>query len=168
MPHHATGGREWNERDLLTSLREAEHNYKAAAAEYKRLLDQAKDSGLLHPDMARLARHLLNAIGHVLAGGGFHIRPPRRTQSPMSISGREEFIHFASLSPRENQILCLLAQGIRPKEIARVLNLSPKTVDAHKTNAMRKLSVHSFADLLRLVISRESPESTDTSSAATG
>lgn len=168
MRHHAVRGRESNEPELLTSLREAEQNYKIAAAEYKRLLDQSKDSGLLNPDLARLARHLLNAVNHVLAGRGFHILPTRAAQSTPPISGREKLVHFACLSRRENQILCSLAQGLRPKEIARALNLSPKTVDAHKTNAMRKLNVHSFADLLRLVISRESPEGTNRSNGTTG
>jgi DNA-binding CsgD family transcriptional regulator len=154
------------ERELLTALRETEQKYKTAATEYKILLARAKDLGLLNPDLARLARQLLNVAGHVLGGRSFHISPLRHRDRKAPVSNREIGIHFDSLSPRENQTLCLLAQGMRPKEIARVLNLSPKTVDAHKTNAMRKLDVHSFADLLRLVISRESPERADKSKAA--
>lgn len=146
------------ERELLTALREAEQKYKTAATDYKKLLDRVKDVGVLNPDIARLARHLLNAVGHILSSRA--LRPsslrPKERRGP--VADREIAPLFDSLSPRENQILCLLAQGLRPKEIARVLNLSPKTVDAHKTNAMRKLEVKSFADLLRLVISRESRE----------
>lgn len=54
----------------------------------------------------------------------------------------------ASLTAREWQVLALLAMGFQGKDIARVLELSPKTVDAHKGNLMRKLDVHSLTGLV--------------------
>lgn len=53
----------------------------------------------------------------------------------------------AALTMRERQILNLAAQGRTNAEIARMLNISPKTVDNHRTNLMRKLDVHSAAEL---------------------
>lgn len=56
------------------------------------------------------------------------------------------------LSDREREILVLLAQGVSLKEIAGQLNLSVKTVDAHKYNLMRKLDLHDRAGLIRYAI----------------
>ena len=52
------------------------------------------------------------------------------------------------LTTRERQILSLVATGSSNKEIADRLGVSFKTVDNHRTNLMRKLDVHSVAELL--------------------
>jgi len=56
------------------------------------------------------------------------------------------------LSDREREILVLLAEGVALKEIAGQLNLSVKTVDAHKYNLMRKLDLHDRTGLVRYAI----------------
>jgi two-component system response regulator NreC len=56
------------------------------------------------------------------------------------------------LSDREREILVLLAGGDALKEIAQRLNLSVKTVDAHKANLMRKLELHDRSELIRYAI----------------
>jgi len=56
------------------------------------------------------------------------------------------------LSDREREILVLLAEGASMKEIAGKLNLSVKTVDAHKYNVMRKLEIHDRTGLIRYAI----------------
>lgn len=56
------------------------------------------------------------------------------------------------LSDREREILVLLAEGDSLKEVASLLNLSVKTVDAHKYNIMRKLDVHDRTELIRFAI----------------
>ncbi|HTS75797.1 MAG TPA: response regulator transcription factor [Bryobacteraceae bacterium] len=56
------------------------------------------------------------------------------------------------LSDREREILVLLAEGIALKDIARRLNLSVKTVEAHKYNLMRKLDLHDRSELIRYAI----------------
>jgi DNA-binding NarL/FixJ family response regulator len=53
------------------------------------------------------------------------------------------------LSDRESEVLRLIALGYSNKEIAAHLNLSVKTVEAHKANAMRKLDMHSRIDIVR-------------------
>jgi two-component system response regulator NreC len=58
------------------------------------------------------------------------------------------------LSDREREILVLLAEGIALKEIAKRLNLSVKTVEAHKYNLMRKLDLHDRSELIRYAIRR--------------
>ena len=59
------------------------------------------------------------------------------------------------LSDREREILVLLAEGLSLKEIATRLDLSVKTVDAHKYNLMRKLDLHDRSELIRYVIRKK-------------
>jgi DNA-binding NarL/FixJ family response regulator len=51
------------------------------------------------------------------------------------------------LTPREREVVQLLAEGKTSKEVAVTLNLSVKTAETHRTNIMRKLDLHSVADL---------------------
>jgi DNA-binding NarL/FixJ family response regulator len=57
-----------------------------------------------------------------------------------------------SLTCREQQILRLVAQGHRGKHIALILGISPKTVDTHRTAAMRKLQLQSVAEVVRYAV----------------
>ncbi len=52
------------------------------------------------------------------------------------------------VSTREREVLQLLAEGYSNKEIADKLNLSLKTVETHRFNIMRKLGLHSIADIV--------------------
>ncbi|HXM22130.1 MAG TPA: response regulator transcription factor [Terriglobales bacterium] len=51
------------------------------------------------------------------------------------------------LTPREREVVQLLAEGKTSKEVAVALNLSVKTAETHRTNIMRKLDLHSVADV---------------------
>jgi DNA-binding NarL/FixJ family response regulator len=55
---------------------------------------------------------------------------------------------FPSLTPREKEVIQLLAEGKSSKEVAAVLNLSTKTAETHRSNIMRKLGFHSIRDLV--------------------
>lgn len=56
------------------------------------------------------------------------------------------------LSPRERQVVQLLAEGNNNKEVARTLQLSVKTVETHRSNIMRKMEFGSLPDLVRYAI----------------
>jgi DNA-binding NarL/FixJ family response regulator len=56
------------------------------------------------------------------------------------------------LTGREREVVQLLAEGQSNKEIAASLNISVKTVEAHRTNVMRKLQLDSLADLVRYAV----------------
>ena len=58
----------------------------------------------------------------------------------------------AQLSERESEVLRLIAWGHSNKEIAARLDLSVKTVEAHKANAMRKLDMRSRIDIVRFAV----------------
>lgn len=98
---------------------------------------------------------LINAIRTVSSGrsyvdselthkvlGGF----AGRSSAPMRGEGTKE------VSERESEVLRFIAWGYSNKEIAGRLELSVKTVEAHKSNAMRKLNMRSRIDIVRYAI----------------
>jgi DNA-binding NarL/FixJ family response regulator len=56
---------------------------------------------------------------------------------------------YDTLTSREQEIMVFLAEGLSSKEIAEKLFISPKTVDNHRTNILRKLNLHSTIELIR-------------------
>lgn len=58
----------------------------------------------------------------------------------------------APLSPREHEVLRLLAQGKRAREVAELLHVSVKTVETHRQNLMKKLGVASQYELMKYAI----------------
>lgn len=56
------------------------------------------------------------------------------------------------LTPRQIEVLRLVAQGFSTKEIARTLDLSVKTVDTHRTSLMKQLDIHEVTGLVRYAI----------------
>jgi DNA-binding NarL/FixJ family response regulator len=57
-----------------------------------------------------------------------------------------------SLSPRQREILKLIAEGLSTKEKARRLNISVKTVESHRAELMERLNIHDVAGLVRFAI----------------
>jgi DNA-binding NarL/FixJ family response regulator len=58
----------------------------------------------------------------------------------------------SDLTPREREVLRLLAEGHSSKEVAAVLGISPRTVDAHRATIMHKLNLHSLSELIHFAI----------------
>lgn len=58
------------------------------------------------------------------------------------------------LTPREQEVMRLLAEGRTVREVASELSLSVKTVEAHKLNLMRKLDIHNRATLVEYALQR--------------
>jgi two-component system, NarL family, response regulator NreC len=61
----------------------------------------------------------------------------------------------SSLTPREQEVMKLLAEGNTVRKIAGMLGLSLKTIEAHKFNLMRKLDIHNKAELVHCAIRRK-------------
>jgi len=59
------------------------------------------------------------------------------------------------LTPRESEILQLIAEGYSNKQIAEILCISIKTVQSHRLNLMSKLDLHNRADLIKYAIQRK-------------
>ena len=68
----------------------------------------------------------------------------------LKASGNESLL--STLTPRELEILKLIGESFKSREIADYLNISPGTVDKHRTNIMRKLDLHSASALTALAL----------------
>ncbi|RYF35413.1 MAG: response regulator transcription factor [Comamonadaceae bacterium] len=73
-----------------------------------------------------------------------HVRSRERTQGDQAARER-----VAQLSEREREVLGFIAEGLTNKEIARTLELSPRTVETHRANLFAKLECDSLAQLIR-------------------
>lgn len=95
---------------------------------------------------------LLLAIGEAMAGRkhfGSGILEAFLREGGVARRGAEL---LKDLSEREVEVLAALAEGLGNKEIGERLHISPRTVDTHRTNLMRKLDVHHVAGLVRIAI----------------
>ena len=66
--------------------------------------------------------------------------------------GGETIGPFERLTPRQREVLQLVAEGNTTKEIARKLSLSAKTVEMHRSQLMTALDIHDIASLVRYAI----------------
>lgn len=65
---------------------------------------------------------------------------------------KDELAPQANLTPRELQVLQLVAEGKTTKEVASLLGVSFKTAESHRTRIMEKLDIHETAGLVRYAI----------------
>jgi DNA-binding NarL/FixJ family response regulator len=70
----------------------------------------------------------------------------------IDLAGERSLSAFSTLSPRERQVLQLLAEGTSTKEMAAQLRVSVKTVETHRKQIMDKLDIHSVAELTKYAI----------------
>jgi len=96
------------------------------------------------------ARDLIQAIREVHNGAVY--LSPKVSELAVDLSlGRAE-AEADPLSPREREVVQLIAEGLTTKEVASVLGISVKTAEAHRINSMRKLDVHETASLVRYAV----------------
>lgn len=88
--------------------------------------------------------------------GGVYVSPELQLEKIILPTRRSECEDpLQLLSSREYQVFTLLIDGIRAKEIAARLDLSPKTVDTYRASLMRKLDIHDVAGLVKFAIQRD-------------
>jgi DNA-binding NarL/FixJ family response regulator len=92
------------------------------------------------------SRHLLDAISFV-RDGGVYVSPMLRGAGLFAKAEK-------GLSPREMEVFSYLVNGLRAKDIAELLEISPKTVDTYRASLMRKLNVHDLVGLVKFAIER--------------
>jgi two-component system, NarL family, response regulator NreC len=99
------------------------------------------------------SEELVRAI-RAIATGQHYLDPAVTNEVISSMAGRRMRTSVAdqSLSSREEEVLRLIAAGYANKEIAAQLDLSVKTVEAHKANAMSKLGMKSRIDVVRYAL----------------
>jgi DNA-binding NarL/FixJ family response regulator len=100
------------------------------------------------------ARHLLDALSFV-RDGGVYVSPLLRGAGMFTQSERNQANDpMSGLSPREMEVFSYLVNGLRAKDIAELLEISPKTVDTYRASLMRKLNVHDLVGLVKFAIER--------------
>jgi DNA-binding NarL/FixJ family response regulator len=102
------------------------------------------------------AAQLAEALNQLMQGG-IYVSPQIEvmtlfTEGAGRVSPKNPLDH---LSSREFQVFSLLVDGIRAKEIAARLALSPKTVDTYRSSLMRKLEIYDVAGLVKFAIHQQ-------------
>jgi DNA-binding NarL/FixJ family response regulator len=126
---------------LLTMFTEEHHVLEALRAGVKGCVSKSQ-----------AAEHLLQAIQDVSMGGVY--LSPHVSGAVVQAYLAKSDLPYEPLTPRERQVLQLIAEGRTTKETAAMLDVSVKTAETHRTNLMVKLDIHSTAGLVRYAIRR--------------
>jgi DNA-binding NarL/FixJ family response regulator len=99
------------------------------------------------------ARELVQAIHEVLAGR-YYLSPAiaDKLKAIPSDLAKNSRGYAGQLTPRQREVLQLVAEGKSMKQIARILEISVRTVEFHKGGVMQELGCHSVAELTRYAI----------------
>lgn len=100
----------------------------------------------------KAAGDLVQAIQEV-AGGAIYLSPGVSRAVVQAYRAKSD-LPPDPLTPRERQVLQLIAEGKRTKEIASLLGVSVKTAESHRTRLMEKLNIHETAGLVRYALQR--------------
>ncbi len=97
-------------------------------------------------------RHLTDAINYI-RDGGVYVSPLLRVARLLPSTGEAHADDpLAQLSRREHDVFFHLVNGLRAKEIANLLDISPKTEDTYRASLMRKLNIHDLVGLVKFAI----------------
>ncbi|HEY0292979.1 MAG TPA: response regulator [Hansschlegelia sp.] len=76
-----------------------------------------------------------------------------RAEARARSSRADEVVGAETLTPREREVLLLIARGQSNKEAGRALGISPRTIEVHRARIMEKLRAKNAADLVRIIMS---------------
>lgn len=100
------------------------------------------------------AEELIGAI-RLVAGGGIYLDPQmadRITDGYVRSQFLKGEVRQRELTPREEEVLRLIARGYSNKEISGELKISVKTVESHKANLMQKLELRNRTEIVRYAV----------------
>ena len=92
------------------------------------------------------------AVQAVMAGSNYLSPAAASLLIQQALPGMKQNDPLQALSPRQVEVLRMVAEGKSTKEIARLLELSPKTVDIHRAQVMQRLDIHDVAGLTRFAV----------------
>jgi len=113
---------------------------------------KAGASGYLTKESA--PQELISAIRKVALNGRY-ISPSLAEKLVFEIEDKKEKSIYRTLSDREYQVLCMTATGAKLDNIAAELSISVKTVSSYRSRVLRKLNLHSTAELIRYAIDNQ-------------
>ncbi|WP_173087757.1 LuxR C-terminal-related transcriptional regulator [Devosia sp. 1635] len=79
-------------------------------------------------------------------------------RSPTLVPSLDDFPALKGLTPRELEVLRLIAEALTTKEIGRKLLISPRTVEVYRGRILEKLQARNAVDLMRIIVNRKLPE----------
>jgi two-component system response regulator NreC len=144
--------RRWPEAKvlMLSSRRDGDGVHQALAAGARGFALKQQPSAQVFEALRAVALghvYLAPAISHVVLQDHLRLRRGETTQAgPCD-----------ALSRRERDVFELLVRGHTNRHIARMLGISPKTVETHRAHVLRKLAVHSIVDLIRFAARHQLP-----------
>ncbi len=99
------------------------------------------------------ASELMQAI-HAVMKGQYYVTPAiaKDFLSTITQTNPVPQVQKKSLTPRQREVLQLIAEGHSTKQIATILDVCPKTIEFHRTQIIRELNLHSTAELTRYAI----------------
>jgi two-component system nitrate/nitrite response regulator NarL len=97
---------------------------------------------------------LVRAIETVNAGEAYFSSDVARVALNKYVQSNGTAAKTATLTPREREVLILIAEGMSNKEIAGQLSVSVRTVETHRERIMHKLNIHTVAGLTRYAITQ--------------
>jgi DNA-binding NarL/FixJ family response regulator len=118
--------------------------------EYIRRALAAGADGYMVKDSA--PSELLVAVQAVMAGRHYLSPAAASLLIQQAMPAMRDADPMQALSPRQTEVLRMVAEGLSTKEIARALGLSPKTVDIHRAQIMQRLDIHDVAGLTRFAV----------------
>jgi DNA-binding NarL/FixJ family response regulator len=98
------------------------------------------------------ANELKQGIESVMRGEAYTSKEPAPRVGPAMLGESRGQRLLEKLTPRQREILVLIAEGQTTKEIARNLNISVKTVESHRAQLMERLDIRDVAGLVRFAI----------------
>ena len=98
------------------------------------------------------SKELVTAIRSVLRGGRY--LPPHLADDILATLAEGDGAGRGPLTPRQREVVSLIAAGKTMKEIAVALGMSPRTVETHKYQAMETLGLQTTAELIRYAIAQ--------------
>jgi len=142
-------------RRLTAACPEAKVIGLSAFSDQRYVLEMLDAGAYAYVTKAAASDELLRAVKAVLHGQKY-LCPDAATTITKGLSdnknGQQEASGAASLGARERQVLQLVAEGHTSTQISARLHIAPSTVDVHRRNIMRKLDLHSVADLTKFAI----------------
>ncbi|MFI6485774.1 LuxR C-terminal-related transcriptional regulator [Nonomuraea sp. NPDC050663] len=101
------------------------------------------------------AEHVGTAVGRVPLQGQFALQlAPQAARVPLAVAGERQARPLLELSPREGEVLRLVAEGLTDAQIARRLGVRPATVSKHLHRVYSRLGLRNRAEATRLWVDR--------------
>lgn len=149
----------------MNGIQAAENIHNMKLPTHILLLSMYSDEGFVHQALkcgvkgyvlkSSVSDELLEAVRAVAGGNTYFSTPISEIVTGSTLNPRsvlEDGDPLSSLSPREKEVLQLIAEGYTSAEIGQLLFIAEKTVEKHRTRLMEKLNTRNLAGLVRLAV----------------